>query len=156
MIYKIVKNSLGDVIAYGPNVDEYAPTIPDGGSLIIADEMPSKSLFDTKTARIEYIKNEAEKAMAMLVASYPKHEVDTWSEQIIEAEAYTANPLAITTILSGIALGAGVTVAVIAATVLQKREALKVLTGPIIGRRKLKTAQIEACSTNAEVEAIVW
>jgi hypothetical protein len=35
MSYKIVKNAIGDVIAFGPNDENYVPTIKDGEILII-------------------------------------------------------------------------------------------------------------------------
>jgi hypothetical protein len=35
MSYKIVKNAIGDVIAFGPNDENYIPTIKDGEILII-------------------------------------------------------------------------------------------------------------------------
>lgn len=35
MSYKIIKNAVGDVIAFGPNNENYVPTIKDGETLII-------------------------------------------------------------------------------------------------------------------------
>lgn len=38
MLYKYVKDSLGRVIACGPNKDSYQPVVPEGGTLEYSDE----------------------------------------------------------------------------------------------------------------------
>jgi len=40
MSYKLVKNSNGSVVAFGPNCDEYDPFISEGYSLDISEELP--------------------------------------------------------------------------------------------------------------------
>jgi hypothetical protein len=35
MTYKIVKNSAGEIVAFGPNDENYEPTVKDGETLTI-------------------------------------------------------------------------------------------------------------------------
>jgi len=114
------------------------------------------SLSEAKASRIKYIKAEADKAFSQILAPYPAHEVSTWPNQYAEALALQSDPNANTPTLAGIALVSGETVAMLAAAVLTKAAAYTSVSGQIVGKRKLKTAQIESCVTNAEVEAITW
>jgi len=109
-----------------------------------------------KSTQIKYINAEADKAFAQILAPYPAHEVSTWPNQYAEAWALQSDPAAYTPTLAGIALVSGETVAVLATAVLAKAAAYTNVSGQIVGKRKLKTAQIESCVTNAEVEAITW
>ena len=47
MTYKIVRNTAGDVVAFGPNDDNYEPTVKKGEMLTIEDNAPPP---DTSTA----------------------------------------------------------------------------------------------------------
>ena len=40
MAYKIVRNSAGDVVAFGPDDNNYEPTIKDGEVLSVEDKLP--------------------------------------------------------------------------------------------------------------------
>jgi len=40
MTYKIVRNTAGEVVAFGPNDDNYEPTIKKGETLTIEDNAP--------------------------------------------------------------------------------------------------------------------
>ena len=40
MAYKIVRNSAGDVVAFGPNDDNYEPTVKKGETLTVEDNAP--------------------------------------------------------------------------------------------------------------------
>ena len=51
MSYKIVRNSQGDVVAYGPNDDNYEPHIKTGEVLTIENTVPN-SLVDMKKRRL--------------------------------------------------------------------------------------------------------
>jgi hypothetical protein len=45
MTYKIVKNSAGDVVAFGPNDEHYEPTIKDGETMIIESGETAENLI---------------------------------------------------------------------------------------------------------------
>jgi hypothetical protein len=40
MTYKVVRNTVGDVVAFGPNEDSYSPMIKTGEVLNIENEQP--------------------------------------------------------------------------------------------------------------------
>ena len=40
MKYKVHKNANGDIVGFGPNVEEYQPHIEDGDTLEYSDEIP--------------------------------------------------------------------------------------------------------------------
>lgn len=40
MSYKVVRNSNGDIVAFGPNDDNYEPTVKEGEDLTIEDNAP--------------------------------------------------------------------------------------------------------------------
>jgi len=54
MIYKIVRNNAGDVVAFGPDDDNYEPTVKAGEVLSVEDKLPAayvKQLADTYAAQ---------------------------------------------------------------------------------------------------------
>jgi len=54
MAYKIVRNAQGDVVAFGPDDDNYEPTIKTGEVLSVEDKAPAayiKQLAATATAQ---------------------------------------------------------------------------------------------------------
>lgn len=56
MSYKLVRNALGNVVCFGPNDDNYEPTVPPGGFLEISPEPPppsSDELITQFTAAIQ-------------------------------------------------------------------------------------------------------
>lgn len=58
MSYKIVKNAIGDVIAFGPNDENYIPTIKDGEILIIESGKTAEDSI--KKFQIKQSENNAE------------------------------------------------------------------------------------------------
>jgi len=52
MTYKIVRNTAGDVVAFGPNDDNYEPTVKKGETLTVEDNapQPDTSATDARTA----------------------------------------------------------------------------------------------------------
>ena len=48
MTYKIVRNTSGDVVSFGPNNDMYQPTIESGEVLSIEDTVPA-SYFEAQS-----------------------------------------------------------------------------------------------------------
>jgi hypothetical protein len=134
----------------------------DGYPYSAAVYMPN--LREVKDGRIKYINAEADKAFAQILAPYPSHEVATWPSQYTEAAALQSDPDAYTPTLAGIALVSGETVAALATAVLAKAAAYTAVSGQIVGKRKLKTAQIEAIqvisgdedAARSQVGAITW
>lgn len=53
MSYKIVKNSAGDVIAFGPNCEEFSPSVNDGEFLSVVEELPVTQQPNPRIAEIK-------------------------------------------------------------------------------------------------------
>lgn len=117
---------------------------------------PPPSLPQAQAAQIALINAGAQSDLAAIVAPYPPHEVSTWEQQYREAMAYTASSTAATPMLTAIAKASGETVAALASGVLAKAAAYQAASGAVIGKRLALTAQINAATTNAAVQAIVW
>jgi len=81
MTYKIVRNSQGEVVAFGPNDGMYEPSVKSGEVLSIEDTIPA-SYFDaqaaTETNRLATITAARDHAAslgftpAMLAVMYPQ------------------------------------------------------------------------------------
>ena len=84
--------------------------------------------------------------LAKVVAGYPDLEVATWPQQVAEAQAFTANPAAVTLILSAISTASGQTVAALAANVLAKTAAYTAASGAVVGQRIAYSAPIYAAT----------
>lgn len=100
------------------------------------------------------INAKAQELLAPYAADYPQGEVYSWATQVAEAEAYDANPLAATPILSGIAAQRGTTVAHLVTRVKVKANAYATIIGPIIGKRQFFEDLALSAATVAELDAI--
>jgi hypothetical protein len=136
--------------------------IPAGYKLVFSGTVwnavipASTPLTSAKELQLSIINAAADAAFSAITAPYPKQEVDTWPNQYAEATAFTANPLAPAPTLSAIATAMGSTVAALAPIVLQKAAAYTAASGAVVGRRKLLTAQVQAATTVAQVQAVIW
>lgn len=52
MSYKVVKNQSGDVIAFGPNDDNYAPIVGEGCTLELVEQMPAPAFLQLKAEKL--------------------------------------------------------------------------------------------------------
>lgn len=135
------------------------PTWPGGLVQLSAAQvaaLQTPTLAQAQAAQIALVNAGCEAALSAIVAPYPSLEVATWPNQYNEAVAYTANPAASTPTLSAIATASGQTVAALAASVLQKAAAYTAASGAAVGRRQALTAQIQAATTIAAVQAVIW
>lgn len=88
--------------------------------------------------------------------TYPAGEVQSWSQQVKEAEALAVDPAAPAPLLAAIAAERGITLEDLASRVHVKMAAYAQLSGALIGRRQAAEDQIEAAPTLAELEAVTW
>jgi len=68
MTYKIVRNTAGVVVAFGPDDNNYEPTIKDGETLTVEDNAPTayiKQLAATATAQAAAKKSAQAKLAAL-------------------------------------------------------------------------------------------
>lgn len=122
------------------------PLDPDAGAQLTA----------AKAARLAQINTACEAAVAELAASYPAGEVQSWPQQVREAEAALANPAAATPLLTAISTARGLDVAELAVRVQAKTAAYAAASGALIGRRQAAEDRLGAATTAAEAESVTW
>ena len=123
-------------------------------AIALPADMPT--LVEAKLAQVSKINSSCQQALQAIVSAYPALEVATWPNQYSEAIAFTANSTAPTPTLSAIATASGQTVAALAAYILTKATAYTAASGALVGKRQMLTAQINAATTVAQVQGIVW
>ena len=132
---------------------DYLAWIAEGNTPLPGD-VPT--LTELKLSKVAYINQKASAELAQITSAYPKDEVATWPNQLEDAKAWQVDPLATLSILPQIALAAGITVDELAVRVLALAAQFNNISGVIIGKRKLKTKQVELALTNEEVELVIW
>lgn len=88
--------------------------------------------------------------------TYPVGEVQSWPQQVKEAEALAVDPAAPVPLLAAIAEQRGITVADLASRVHVKMDAYAQLSGTLIGRRQAAEDQIDAAASLEDLEAVAW
>lgn len=119
-----------------------------------ADEpMQLKAAKAAKLAEINALCNDAFNALA---STYPSGEVQSWSQQVKEAELFTVDPTAATPILSAIGEARGMTVAEMASRVTANTAAYSTASGTLIGRRLAAEDTLDLAETLEQVAEVSW
>ncbi len=95
-------------------------------------------------------------AVASLAASYPECEVQSWPQQVKEAEAMAADPQAQAPLLAAIAEARSLPLAELASRVLGKMNAYAAASGALIGRRQAAEDLIDLASSPEDVASIAF
>ncbi len=95
-------------------------------------------------------------AVASLAASYPEREVQSWPQQVKEAEALAADPQAQAPLLAAIAEARSLPLAELASRVLGKMNAYAAASGALIGRRQAAEDLIDLASSPEDVASIAF
>lgn len=130
--------------------------LADCGAWQVRPDTRLQPLAEAQAVQIAVINQACQRVLAQITAPYPAGEVDTWGQQLGEAQAVTASTSVATPVLSAIAQASGRTVADLAASVLQKAAAYQAAAGAAIGHRQALCAQIQAATSVAAVLAIQW
>lgn len=109
-----------------------------------------------KAAKRAEINAACDAAVAALAASYPEREIQSWPQQVKEAEALAADPQAAAPLLAAIAEARSLPLAELAARVLEKMSAYAAASGALIGRRQSAEDRIDAATTPEDVAGIAW
>lgn len=126
---------------------------------------PEASLSAVKAAKWQAISRASEEAIDWIRIQYPAYERETWKDQENSARewlAWNAAPVdsrgaePATPTLSPIATARGLTLAVLAARVVEKADTYRASVSAVIGKRQALEDQITAATTNAQVEVIAW
>ncbi|MCW5319623.1 hypothetical protein D5039_00035 [Verminephrobacter aporrectodeae subsp. tuberculatae] len=117
------------------------------------DKARLKTLKDAKRAEINAA---CEATIAAMVAAYPEHEVQSWPQQVKEAEALAANKKAVVPLLASIAEARSIPVDKLASVVLAKMGAFAAMSGERIGRRHALEKMIDDAVFEEDVADVVW
>jgi hypothetical protein len=109
-----------------------------------------------KAARLAGINASCDAAVAALAAAYPEREIQSWPQQVKEAEALAADPQAAAPLLTAIAEARSLPVPELAARVLAKMAAYAAASGALIGRRQAAEDLIDAAETPEDIAGIAW
>lgn len=109
-----------------------------------------------KAAKRAEINASCDSAVASLAASYPEREVQSWPQQVKEAEALAADPQASAPLLAAIAEARSLPLAELAARVLGKMNAYAAASGALIGRRQAAEDLIDMAETAEDVASVAW
>ena len=109
-----------------------------------------------KAAKRAEINAACDIAVASLAASYPEREVQSWPQQVKEAEAMAADPQAQAPLLAAIAEARSLPLAELASRVLGKMNAYAAASGALIGRRQAAEDLIDLASSAEDVAFIAW
>lgn len=113
-------------------------------------------LESAKAAKRLEINEACNSAVAALAASYPEREIQSWPQQVKEAEALTASPQASTPLLTAIAEARSLSAAEMASRVLGKMHAYATASGHLIGRRQAAEDLIDLAASPEDVALIVF
>lgn len=94
------------------------------------------TLLEIKAQKLTHINSACDSAISALADTYPQAEVQSWDQQVREADLYVADPTAPTPLISGIALARGLSLGELVSRIQAKATAFAVASGNIIGKRQ--------------------
>lgn len=109
-----------------------------------------------KAAKRLEINEACNAAVTALASSYPEREIQSWPQQVKEAEALAADPQTAAPLLTAIAEARGLPVVELASRVLGKMKAYAGASGALIGRRQAAEDLIDVAATPEDVAGIAW
>lgn len=109
-----------------------------------------------KEAKILEIKKSCDTAVKKLAESYPDCEIQSWPQQVKEAEALSADPQFVAPLLTAIAEARGLSVTELASRVLSKMNAYAAASGTLIGHRQMIESLIDLAETVEDINRISW
>ena len=116
----------------------------------------AEKLAAAKAVKLEEINASCNTAVAHLAADYPEREVQSWPQQVKEAESLAIDPAAPAPLLAAIAEARGLPVVALAERVLSKMTAYAGASGAMIGRRQAAEDRIVLAATQDDLAAIAW
>lgn len=125
------------------------------GELVLAAGDAGK-LEAAKAAKLEEIKAACNTDVAALAAGYPESEVQSWPQQVKEAEALAVNPATPAPLLTAIAAARGLPVVELGARVLAKMSGYAAVSGSFIGRRQAAEDMVGLAATPEDLSSISW
>lgn len=109
-----------------------------------------------KTTKLSELNSACERALAELSSAYPPGELQSWPQQVQEAEALQRDPPGAAPLLTVIAETRGVPLDELAKRVQEKAVAYAEFSGAYIGKRQRLEDQLGLANTLEDVEAVKW
>ena len=140
----------------------------DGTQVVKYVPPPPPTVEELAAEKRSEIHARAAAERAVIAPHYPQHEIDTWGQQLREAEAFTANAQTPVPFLSAMAAARGWSVTDLVARVLLKAGAFAPAGGGIIGTQQaledgldqvmadLAADTITEAQARTQIAAIVW
>ena len=113
-------------------------------------------LAAAKLAKLQQVNDACDAAVFALTATYPQAEIQSWPQQVKEADAYMADALAAVPLLAMIADQRGLSVAELVHRVHAKVSAYAQASGYLIGKRQALEDAIDGAVSMADLEAVEW
>ena len=115
---------------------------------------PAAQLSRARSERLAGINADADVLVSILATDYPEREIQSWPQQVKEAEALATNPEADAPLLSALAAARGVDRTDLGARVLAKASAYAAASGAIIGARQRLEDLLTAAETLDDLSAV--
>lgn len=109
-----------------------------------------------KAAKRLEINDACNAAVASLAASYPEREIQSWPQQVKEAEALAIDTKAPAPLLAAIAKARGLPLGELSSRVLGKMNDYAAASGHLIGRRQAAEDLIDMATSPEDVASIAW
>jgi len=109
-----------------------------------------------KRSKKRYIEDSFNNDMESLVQGYPAKERETWRKQEEEARAYDADISASVPALNALALSSGRDLSELVAKIIEKSDSLAVASLNLTGKRQRLISEVEAASSQSELNLITW
>ena len=113
-----------------------------------------RPLEEARADKLTEINSACDAILNAATATYPETEVLTFDQQLIEAQAYTADDTAAVPLLRALAAARGIELDDLVQRVIAKSNAFTQLSGYIIGQRQALEDRLDTCTTADEIEAI--
>ena len=126
----------------------------DWYEVVALPEPPKPTLEEAKATKLTEINSACDAILNAATATYPETEVLTFDQQLMEAQAYTADNTASVPLLTALATARGIELADLVQRVIAKSNAFTRLSGYVIGQRQALEDRLDACETVAEAEAL--
>ena len=113
------------------------------------------TLDDLKQQKLTELNSACDAELEKVYSQYPEHEADTWFIQLQEARAYLADYETDTPFINIVAEHRGIGRHTLATSIVEKGLAFETFAAHVIGHKQRIRDQIEAVTTEAELDAIV-
>lgn len=113
-------------------------------------------LSAAKAAKLQEVNAACDAAVFALTVTYPQAEIQSWPQQVKEADAFTADPQTPVPLLETIAVQRSLAVIDLVQRVHTKVTAYAQASGYLIGKRQVLEDAIDAAASMPELEAVAW